>query len=359
MRVNLLTLILGFILTGLTGFSQDSFQIKQQKNGILQRTNFTPIPIVSYNRSFGITLGGMLNAFTDLKSNDTISPPSMTVLGLGYTQNKSYFGVLYQRLFLKEDTWRVIWKLGLGRKNFQFFLEEEDAGGNGDFVNFQTYAQFVNVSASYNVFSRFYAGLSYGYRKTVTEFADGVRPDEVVHLSGFGIPITFDSRDYVYNPSYGWLLNIAYNAFPTWLGSDVTFSSLSGFANNYKSLNSKAVLATRLYVYSGLGDVPFVGQKVVGGKDLRGYTQGEFRSDALTAIQSEFRYTFNKRWGAVGFGGFAYTFPYDGVPSSGILPSIGAGLRYMAIPKRKMNAGVDLAFGKNDWGIYFRVGEVF
>ncbi|WP_310377703.1 hypothetical protein [Flavobacterium sp.] len=42
-----------------------------------------------------------------------------------------------------------------------------------------------------------------------------------------------------------------------------------------------------------------------------------------------------------------------------LLPSIGAGIRYLAIPKQRMNVGFDTALGKDDWGIYFRIGEVF
>ncbi|MGL6267249.1 MAG: hypothetical protein ACRC2O_04965 [Chitinophagaceae bacterium] len=135
MRIQIFLLSVGFSFFSLLSFSQDSVQVNKNVSNLLQRTNFAPIPIFSYNRSYGISVGGMLNAFTDITANDTISPPSMTVLGLGYTQNKSYFGILFQKLFLKEDTWRIVWKLGLGRTNFQFYQEDEDLGGNGVFIS--------------------------------------------------------------------------------------------------------------------------------------------------------------------------------------------------------------------------------
>jgi len=31
----------------------------------------------------------------------------------------------------------------------------------------------------------------------------------------------------------------------------------------------------------------------------------------------------------------------------------------MAVPSQEINVGVDIAFGVDDWGIYFRIGEVF
>jgi outer membrane protein assembly factor BamA len=192
----------------------------------------------------------------------------------------------------------------------------------------------------------------------VTEFGNG-SPNQVVNLSGYSVPLTYDSRDYVFNPSKGIYGNLALNANTEWLGSDISFTTLALFLNHYKRIHPKGVFASRLYFYTGLGDVPFVGLKVVGGKDLRGYTRGEYRSEQVASLQAEYRHSFNKKWGAVGFGGFAYAFPYGSTDGSGLLPSIGAGARYMVIPKRRMNMGVDIAAGKGDWGIYFRVGEAF
>ena len=44
---------------------------------------------------------------------------------------------------------------------------------------------------------------------------------------------------------------------------------------------------------------------------------------------------------------------------SEVLPGVGLGLRYLMIEKERINIGVDVATGKDDWGIYFRIGESF
>jgi len=31
----------------------------------------------------------------------------------------------------------------------------------------------------------------------------------------------------------------------------------------------------------------------------------------------------------------------------------------MVIPSEQINIGIDVAVGKNDWGVYFRIGEVY
>ena len=62
----------------------------------------------------------------------------------------------------------------------------------------------------------------------------------------------------------------------------------------------------------------------------------------------------------VGFLGVATAVEDLGSLSQGdILPGIGAGLRYMMISDERINVGVDVAFGKDDWGLYFRIGEAF
>ncbi len=60
------------------------------------------------------------------------------------------------------------------------------------------------------------------------------------------------------------------------------------------------------------------------------------------------------------FAGFGNIFESNIKQNDGeVLPSIGVGYRYLAFPKNKMNVGLDVAAGKGDWGIYFRIGEAF
>ncbi|MCD4735990.1 MAG: hypothetical protein K8R53_08105, partial [Bacteroidales bacterium] len=47
------------------------------------------------------------------------------------------------------------------------------------------------------------------------------------------------------------------------------------------------------------------------------------------------------------------------IPIINYNPSFWGGIRFMAIPGEKINIGINLATGKDDWGIYFRIGEAF
>jgi len=62
----------------------------------------------------------------------------------------------------------------------------------------------------------------------------------------------------------------------------------------------------------------------------------------------------------VGFGGVATAVnSLNEISFNGLLPAVGVGIRYMAVPSEKINVGIDIAKGKDDWGLYFRIGETF
>ena len=42
-----------------------------------------------------------------------------------------------------------------------------------------------------------------------------------------------------------------------------------------------------------------------------------------------------------------------------LLPGGGVGIRFTAFADNNMNVGLDVAAGRGDWGMYFRIGEAF
>ncbi|MFV0344946.1 MAG: hypothetical protein ACK5IQ_01635 [Bacteroidales bacterium] len=64
--------------------------------------------------------------------------------------------------------------------------------------------------------------------------------------------------------------------------------------------------------------------------------------------------------GLVGFAGLATIYGSDSPDFNwNIYPGAGVGYRYQAFKSVKFNIGLDAAVGKDDWGIYFRIGEAF
>ncbi|MBE0592839.1 MAG: BamA/TamA family outer membrane protein [Gemmatimonadales bacterium] len=117
---------------------------------------------------------------------------------------------------------------------------------------------------------------------------------------------------------------------------------------------------------SAFGDVPFGGYQVYGGRStLRGYAMGKYRGKHLVAGQAEFRWTFYRRLGAVAFAGVGTVWggesqSEEDVFERGLLPSVGAGIRYTLSKEKRINARIDYAFGVNgNDGLYLGIMEAF
>ena len=323
------------------------------------------IPTLGYNNSFGLQLGAMGIMMFNLNKQDTISPAS-SVVGLGfYTTNDSYFGVLAQRLYFNEDNWRVVTAFGQGNINFQFY------GGNfpyiGDvFVDYTTVSSFFYLEGTRRIYDRLYAGASYMANRLNTTFyledILGGNPDSLKTLSGMGIPISWDSKDDVYNAYNGLEINLKTVINHKTFGSDLDFNTLTLEGNYYCEIIERKILATRATFYTGLGEVPFEGLRAVGRNDIRGYSNGKYRGDIVFTWQTEYRHRFQSRLGFVAFAGIAGAYNNlneDADKWSGILPGVGVGGRFMMLEERRLNMGIDVALGKDDWGLYFRLGEAF
>ena len=202
---------------------------------------------------------------------------------------------------------------------------------------------------------RLYAGALVKFQHSKTTFESGIDSSQNVHVNGLGPTVSYDSRDNVQYPRTGMYASISFFFNPSWMGSDKVFNSIRSFVNWYWTVNKKDVFAARISAFSSLGNVPFVGQHTVGGRDIRGYSVGKYRGDQQYSVQAEYRWNFYRRWGAVGFFGAAFVEK----PSSGALPAGGIGIRFKIIRSRDINIGLDGALGKDDSGFYFRIGEAF
>jgi hypothetical protein len=317
---------------------------------------FMPIPYINYNRSIGLSLGALPMAMFNPVKEDTISPSSIAALLGMYSTNDTWFVMGFSALFLDEDNWRIIAAGGLGSVNFQFYLDNPI----DMWVPYNTQATFGFGQVQRRVYDKFYVGLSYIYTelKTSTEtFSD----TSSTILRGLGFSLSMDRRKNFYYPRGGFHTTIKYFTYPEAFSNEFVSNKIEIEYNHYFPYRSdQDVLAGRFYAGLGIGDLEFNQQFIVGQKDIRGYTQGEYRGNYKVAIQGEYRWNFHKRWGAVGFLGFATVFESINKEHDGeILPGIGAGIRFTAFTENHMNVGLDIAAGQNDWGIYFRIGEVF
>ena len=331
------------------------------------------IPTVTYNNSFKAIFGFMASGFYNLKATDTISPVSSSTLIGGYSTNNTWYAVQPNKFYFKEDKFRAKAVAGIGSINFQTYLDWGDIidnlppgiipippEGEGEFIDYNTQFQFVYFDFLTRVYNKLYIGANLVYSHSLTDFDSDVIPSDDISLFGFGFSSVYDTRNDQFMPLNGFNGKFNTMTFLESLGSTNNYTNINLEYNKYFPQGERNTILLRAYGAAALGDVPFAGQNVVGRDDLRGYSNGKYRANQVYDVQSEYRHWFAKKWGYVAFAGVA-TAINDGSDLSfdNLLPAVGGGIRFLAIPKHNISVGMDVAVGKDDWGLYFRIGEAF
>ncbi len=330
------------------------------------------IPTLTYNNSFGAIFGAMGSAFYKLSANDTLSPLSKSMLIGNYSTNHTWFLVQPNRFYFKDNIYRGKVVSGLGSVNFQTYIEWGDLfphlpngilpipDHQGTFIDYNNKFQFIFLEFLGRVYNQLYIGGRVLFSHAYTTFDTKLKEDEEVSQFGFGLSSEYDTRDDQFLPTKGWNSRLSTNSFLKSLGSTNSYTNINFEYNKYFNLENTDVILLRGYAQIAAGDVPFSGQNVVGRDDLRGYSNGKYRANQVYDIQTEYRHWFAKRWGFVAFTGVATAInTASDLSVDNLLPAIGGGIRFKAIPKAKINIGIDAAIGKDDWGVYFRIGEAF
>ncbi|WP_321372872.1 BamA/TamA family outer membrane protein [uncultured Draconibacterium sp.] len=341
-----------------------NFTFAIEKQDSLKKVSYAAIPIIDYDKTFGLSGGALVQAFYKLNQNDTISPSSSTGIFGIYSTNNTFFTAAFQQMYFNEDRWRVMMAGGFGNINFQYW--QEIPVSEGVFIGFNTKATFTLLRVERKIFDQLYIGVNgiYSKAKTGYDLPDWV-PDslksEKVNMHNIGYQLNYDKREHQLNPYGGYNIEFKHAVYSEWLNSSSNFNNFEFTYNHYfKIKNEKNILATRFKADISTGDVPFQGQNVVGQDDIRGYTSGKYRNNQVYAIQAEYRWRFYKKLGMVGFMGLATAVDsFSEIPDHELLPGIGVGFRFMMIEKERVNIGIDIAQGKDDWGLYFRIGESF
>lgn len=323
-----------------------------------KRFELSVMPYISYNRNLDFMFGAIPMMMYKVNKNDKISPKSLSGLTAIYTTNNSYFISFFNKLYLKEDTWRVNLFAVTGNQNSQFYVDDID---EPDFYNYGTKTTLVNVGVQRKVIQSLYGGIGYTYAHYNTKYEDDIQPAAITQTNGLQLNMLYDTRNAIYYPTHGEKIRLRWITYPEWFGNEMNASKILSEYNKYFSMrHGTDVLAARFAGKFGLGNIAFEQQLTIGNKDIRGYSEGKYRGNGLMDLQAEYRYNFNKKMGLVGFAGLATLYGSDTDDFNwGLYPGVGVGYRYKAFKTVKFNIGLDAAVGKGDWSINFRIGEAF
>lgn len=353
-----------FLSTILSGQNTDTLT-QARKNTIFG----LPIVYVTPETSWAFGAAGIYSFYLDKKHPQAGTRPSQVQLAFAYTLKDQVLFYMPFDVFTPANRYRFNGEVGIYRYTYFYYgigNEFSDYPGELFGISFSR----IRLNALRRSGKSTYLGIRYWLEKfTINEVENegllsGQPPLGVDGglVSGFGPMYQLDTRDNLFFPRKGSLLEAALLVNSPVFGSDFTFSKFSFNAAKYLEPVPKTVLALNAYLELNYGDAPFNQLALLGGaKRLRGYYEGRFRDNHLLILQGEWRFPIWKRIKGTVFGGVGLVNDkVKNLSAQPIRPAYGAGLRYLALKEQQIHIRLDIAWGEKDnSGFYLTIGEAF
>ena len=323
-----------------------------------------PIPIS--NPTVGSGLAVVLMPFYHLGAD---SPLSNTALAAGVTSSGTWGVGAAQSTRLRGDKLRLDGFLGYVDLRYRFYGAGADAGTDGTSVPVVQKALAFAPELLLQVAKRTFVGVRYRGVRVETALESGTLPPAIAAVlpnsitivsSGFGPKATLDTRDNDMTPSSGALVELRTNFADEAFGSDFDYQTYELSGNTYRRVGP-GVLALRGLACQVSGSTPLFDLCLYGSSgDLRGYEAGRYRDRTMLVAQAEYRFPLAGRFGAVVFAGTGKVArSFDDLGEEPYLPSVGAGVRWLASEKARVNLSVDVARGRDATSVYVYVKESY
>ena len=330
-----------------------------------ERYGFIPLVIPITEPAVGYGAAGVL-AFIDKPMGEAsagFGRPNITAVGGLATENGTWGGMAGNVRHWLDDRLQTLVGVVRASVNLDFY------GIGGGPVKDHPLTYNLEplggvVQAKYRVGqSRVWAGLSYALAVTQVRFdapaATPGLPDfqRESRVGGLTPSLTYDSRDNIFTPLRGTLIEARAGLFSQALGGDDEFQRFSLTAMHFLPLHPKLTLGVRGDAALSFGDVPFYLRPFVA---LRGVPVMRYQGEHVAQIEAELRWQFWKRFSLVGFaGGGAAWNDFERFDNPLTVVTGGAGFRYELARKYGLHMGVDLAFGPGTTAIYVQFGSAW
>ena len=290
---------------------------------------------------------------------------SQVQLGLAYTLKKQFLLFVPYELYYKQK-WKLNGELGY----YKYFYNYYGIGPNSKAENLETYdANFPRLisNLSYRVQPTFLMGVQYRLDAFEIPFTDSLlskdKPigEEGGIISAVGLTASFDSRNDIFYPSEGLLLNFVaeFAGKPTFSSFDFSLYSID--ANYYHSIVPNHIVALNIFAGTSLGSVPFTSYYYLSsGKKGRGFNDRRFIDRNMGLVQLAYRFPIYNRFRGTVFASEGNVGPnFASIFQNKPKFSYGAGLRFQLSKKQMSHFRLDIARSKEGFQFYITIGEAF
>ena len=322
---------------------------------------FLPVvaPITEPAVGYGAAIAGIF--FIPKKEIDStrFQMPDVTAVAGGLTQNNTWFVGGGYAGFWNKDKIRYRGIIGYGDIKLKYY------GTGGGFLennpaNFNLKTYFLIQQGLFRVGdSRFLLGGKYQFMKTTATFFEDmpiINPLDIDMVnSGVGIIAEYENFNNLFSPTKGLRVNLTYDQYLEFLGSDRDFGKFTLFTHFYQPVIPNSWTAGfRLESQLATGNTPFYMIPFI---SLRGVPAMRYQGELTALLETEQEFMLTRRWSVVGFAGYGKAAKSLNDLSEGSSAwNAGTGFRYLVARLFGLKMGVDVARGPEEWAVYVVVG---
>jgi len=341
---------------------------------------FKFVPIVSSNPTAGTGAGIM---GTMMYKADKSSSPSQAIVSAQYTNTDSYNFVVINKLFFDSDKWQSNTVYAHIYNNTSFSIDTDlPFSMPVDYIKpkFEVTVDGALEQVLYLVHKHFYIGgqIFYMGQDFKAKNNDGkvfliTNGIESLSRGGIGVMLSYDTRgkDEKFYPTDSTFVNVGFNSFPTFLGSDTSFYNVLLNARKYIPMFLKNdVLAMQYLAQYCSENTPDGALAALGIRNvIRGFPVGKYKARYLNALQLEYRYTIqNTNFRVAPFVGYANlsggskgtSDKFNRSRNNGDYASAGVGVHYILSKKHQLDYRLDVVYSSDkEVSVYASINQAF
>ncbi len=341
---------------------KDTVEVEETSN-----FKITAYPVLFYLPETRFGAGGASVVTFRLKGEGAATRPSSFNGGVAYTQNKQLLFFFPYSLYKNNDDLKVIGEIGY----YIYFYNHYGIGNESKLEDQEIYdVNYPRIHTSIlQRFGNFYVGAKTRYDNyDITDLKlDGILENDNWAAQGggqilsYGPLIQYDTKDYQFHPSKGWLAEFGLITSNEGILSDATYTKIHFDIRQYYSLKTDHIIASNVYFGNIWGDVPFSELFYYGsGKRARGYADRRFKDRTMMIVQSEYRCPLWRWLGGVVFGATsAVSNNTSNLFNNRFRWSGGVGLRITLNEKDRVRLRLDYAFSEEGTNFYLTANNAF
>jgi outer membrane protein assembly factor BamA len=315
--------------------------------------------------SFGLASAGTFHISTPDTAIRTSNVQAVAI----YTTRRQFVTALNGSIYFPGERYILNEQLSYSSFPDEFWgLGKRAPDSNEESYKFKQY--YIYLHPQRLIAKSLFLGVVYEYQRVFNiDYQTGGLFDQVdvlgrhgYHVSGFGLSMTYDSRNNAFSPDRGSMLQFYFDHFDPFFRSDYTYTNYVIDLRRFIRIYKEQVLALQVFGSFNSGEVPLRSLAFLGGSStMRGYYAGRFRDKNAGVIQAEYRIPLLWRLGAVGFADFGNVGPeLKDINFQHFKYSYGGGLRVALNQKEKLNLRLDYGLAKGrSQGFYLQLGEAF